>query len=71
MFNFKVNMLPANPDINRGTTNYEFHRGNEEKTKDLINKCRDDQKVQYVTTGWYGPEWKNKKDFYGEFPYKK
>jgi hypothetical protein len=35
MFNFKVNMLPANPDINRGTTNYEFHRGNEEKRMTL------------------------------------
>jgi hypothetical protein len=68
MFNFKANMLPANPGINRGTINYCFHRRNEEITKDLINKCRDDQKVQYVTTGWYGPEWKIKK-FYGEFPY--
>ena len=35
-------MLPVNPDINRGSKNYEFHRGNEEKTKDLINKCMTD-----------------------------
>ena len=69
MLNFKANMLPANHDINRGTIHYCFHRGNEEITKNLINECRDDQKVQFVTTGWYGTEWKNKKNFYGEFPY--
>ena len=63
-------MLPVNPDINRGSGSYEFHRSNEEKVYELISNCDPQSRVQYVTTGFYGEEWKNFQEYYGKFPYK-
>jgi hypothetical protein len=62
-------MLPVNPDINRGWGYDEFHRSNEKQVSELIDRCKPDQTIQYVTTGFYGDEWKQKKDYYGKQPF--
>ena len=54
-------MLPGNPIINQGqiinhTPNYPLHKRQEKEAKALIKKAGPNQKVEYVTIGYYNNE---------------